>query len=343
MKRGLVTFDAGLDAAEPFTRRLNALQAKMVEEGVDVALIYGNVSRSSGMDYLTNFCLYWNEGVLVVPRDAAPVLIMKLSKRVQPWIKRTSVIDDIRSGPRLAHNIASYVLQRWLLADVSIGIVDEAWWPSLLLDELKSEMPSALYRGMPDTVRNLRLIPDAEEAALLRQAGRLLREALDAALQCGGDAMQVTEVAVRQARLRGFLDLDLRSRQISDGSEYVDAVGQYRYVWLRHCRPRGGKLARLANTLLDATLGKIKAGVSERDLARLVRESIAGTHRYTFSCINQPDIETWGEMRDESASERPLAVGEAVALVLTLFHGNEVIHAAETVLVGPDSVERLTA
>jgi hypothetical protein len=343
MKRGLVSFDLDRDALRQCESRLDALRARMTEEGVDVALIYGNVSQSSGMDYLTNFCLYWNESVLVVPRDAAPVLVMKLSKRVQPWIRRTTVIDDIRSGQRMAHNVATYVRGRWPLADATIGIVDGEWWPAALRDELKNEMPSATYQDLSGAVRRLRIVPDAAETALLREAGSLLRDAMAEASRQHESPMQAIEIAVREARLRGFLDFDVRSRLLEDGSEYIDAVAQYRYVWLRLCRPRGGSLAKLANALLDSTLGKTRAGVAERDLAQLVKERVGGMYRHEFSCTSQPDIETWGNFRGEDDAARPLAEGEAVSLSLTLFAGNEVIHAAETVLVGRDSVERLTA
>ncbi|HWK54109.1 MAG TPA: aminopeptidase P family N-terminal domain-containing protein [Hyphomicrobiales bacterium] len=343
MKRGLVTLDDAESAASVFMQRLDRFRDGLRAAKLDVALIYGDVSRSAGMDYLTNFCLYWNESVLVVPVHGAPALIMKLSKRVQPWIRNTTVLDDIHSGQNLVQNIAVHLRERWLGGDMHVAINDMAWWPAEVLDGLRAMLPRATFVDTPGAIAALREIPDDAERALLRRAGSLLGEALACAWTEGATPEQWTEIAVREARLRGFLDFHMHCRKLHDGSAYIDAVAQYRYVWLRLCRPRGGATAVLTNTLMTQLLAAVQPGVTEQGLALQVADWMYVGYRHAFSCIRQTEIETGGDYRQEGDATRPLREGEVVSLKLSLFRDGEEVHAAETVIVTNTGVDSLVA
>ena len=67
MKRGLVATEVPETTRAACAARVQRLRARLREAGCDAALIYGDVSRSDDIYYLANLCLYWNEGVLVVP------------------------------------------------------------------------------------------------------------------------------------------------------------------------------------------------------------------------------------------------------------------------------------
>ena len=49
----------------------------------------------------SGFVPYWSEGVLVVPRDSAPYLVVALSFRVKSWIERVSRVGDVLHTPRI--------------------------------------------------------------------------------------------------------------------------------------------------------------------------------------------------------------------------------------------------
>lgn len=83
MKRGLVVLDHDELPEEEWRRRIDRTRAVLREQGVDLALVYGDVFRSDDIAYLTNLCIYWNEGMLAVPADGEPALLTKLSPRVQ--------------------------------------------------------------------------------------------------------------------------------------------------------------------------------------------------------------------------------------------------------------------
>jgi hypothetical protein len=342
MKRGLVApAHAGAEAAV-FSRRLEALRRGAEDAGMQAALVYADVSRSSGIDYLTHFCLYWNEAVLAVPLEGLPALVTKLSKRVQPWIRRTSVLEDVRSGPRLAANVAAFVEERLGTRAARIGIVDLDWWPNAVVTDLEAAMPQADLEDLPGAVRNLRLIPDAEEASLLREAGNRLEAAADAAWSSGGSLAERGETAVRMARLAGFLDVDVDSGKLGDGTEYIDVVGQYRYVWVRRCRTGRGPAGRLLDETLRAVLGELRAGASENMLAAHADRHVGGRYRHIFSCLSHADIESGGSFRRLEEPARPFHAGEVVSAVLTIYDGGALARAAETVVVGRDGAEPLT-
>ena len=75
MKRGLVVRDAEEIADSEWAARVGALQSELAAAGVDIALIYNDVSRGDDIGYLTNLCIYWNEGVLAVPATGEPAML----------------------------------------------------------------------------------------------------------------------------------------------------------------------------------------------------------------------------------------------------------------------------
>lgn len=341
MKRGLVKLDPAETPPSVYLARLEALRSRLREEDSRVGLIYANVAEANGIDFLTNFCLYWNEAVLAVPVEGAPALIMKLSKRVQPWIKRTSVLDDIRSGPHLAQNVAAFIEERLGTGALRVAVNDMDWWPNSLIASLQLAMPSAVLHDLPAAINNLRLSPDKEELALTRETGKLLDAAIDAAWQGSGVAER-TEIAVREARLAGFLDVDVVCRRLGDGTECIDAVGQFRYVWVRLCRARNGAMGRFVEAGLRDIVGRIRPGVTAEALAEGVRQRVEGRYSYTFSCLAQTDIETRGGSEQRAAPSGALREGEVVSPILTIYEGDDMACAAETVIVRQDEAQVLT-
>src|SRR5579885_1614865 len=81
MRRGLIARspvelpDAVLDA------RLARVRAAMTSEKLDALLIYSNIARTAGVSWLSGFLPYWSEALLVLPRAAAPYLVVALSFR----------------------------------------------------------------------------------------------------------------------------------------------------------------------------------------------------------------------------------------------------------------------
>jgi Creatinase/Prolidase N-terminal domain len=335
MKRGLAVLDPAETSPETFAARLEAVRRRAEDSAAAVVLIYGDVSRSGDIHYLTNLCLYWNEAVLAIPVAGKPALVTKLSKRVQPWMRRTTILEDIRSGPRLAESIGKLLDERAGRRTGRIALVDMQWWPSELVAELRSALPEAELEDLGAIVRDGRLLPAAEELSLLRRGAQLLDRAMGEAWARSGDAHERTSVAVRNIRRAGFQDAVVRCGKLADGSEFADAVGQYHYVWLRESSPRGGPAAKVATGALDAALGAARPGATEARLSRLVADRLGGRFSPEFSCMPHPDIETRGLFRTRADAERPLENGEIVCLTLSVAGEAGVLAAAKTAEITP--------
>lgn len=333
MKRGLVVLNDEETSRAAFAARIDGVRKSLKDSGARLALIYGDVSRSGDINYLTNLCLYWNEAVLAVPAEGAPALITKLSKRVQPWMLQTSILEDIRSGPRLAENIGKFLDERGGGRTGNIAVLDMSWWPNNLVEQLRKTVPEAELRDLPGAVRARRLVPSAEEQRFLALGCSLLDEALTMAWAEGRDPHERTSIAVRSIRRAGFQDATVTCGRLPDGSEYADAIGQFRYVWLRQSRPRGGETAQAAQALLRAALLAAKPGVTEARLVNLVAGQVDARYKATLSCIPHPDIETRGLFRSRADGERPLKNGEVVCIALSLANDGGVVTAAETVQI----------
>jgi hypothetical protein len=333
MKRGLVILDRTETPPDLFQDRLNSIRRQIKAQGADLAFMYADVSRSGDLNYLTNFCLYWNEAVLAVPVEGPPVLLMKLSKRVQPWIRRTSILEDIRSTQRLAEGISALVSEYVRGRPPVVALVDMQWWPNNLVAQLRSSLPQAVLHDLPRAVRDLRLVPSAEELRFLQQGAELLHGALLAAWAQEVDAHGRNSIAVRNLRLAGFLDATVTCGKLEDGSEFADAAGQYRHVWLRQSRPRGGPLAEAARRALGVVLSAARTGTTETDLRELATRAVGIRYKASFSCMPHTDIETQGAFRTSDDSRRPLKKDEIVCVALSLSSSAGFVTAAETVQV----------
>jgi Xaa-Pro aminopeptidase len=341
VKRGLAVLNREETSPADFTARVEALRGKLRDDGAAVGLIYGDVSRSGDLGYLTNLCLYWNEAILAVPVNGEPALITKLSKRIQPWMKRTTVLGDIRSGAKMAENVGKFLDDRFCARDQKISIVDMRWWPSELVDDLRHSLSTCTFNEMNGPVREQRLAPSNVELKLLQHAAALVDDSIEEAWSEGKDADGRTGSAVRSIRMAGFQDAQVTSRSLPDGSEYIDVIGQYRYVWVRTSSARGGAMADSANRALSAVMKQIKPHVTGEQLASVAAEAVNGKYEHVFSCIPHSDIETRGLFRMRDDAKRPLKRNEVIAINLSLANGEAVLCAAESLRVTQTGVELL--
>jgi hypothetical protein len=104
--------------------------------------------------------------------------------------------------------------------------------------------------------------------------------------------------AVRALRRSGFQEAAVACGEFGDGSEFIDAIGQYRDVWLRQSRPRGGPIAISAEAALRSALAAAKPGATEASLSRAAATQIGAGRSTTLSCFPHADLETRGLYRN---------------------------------------------
>lgn len=348
MKRGLVVLDPAEIPAAEWAGRVARLQERLQREGLQAALLYGDVYRSGDLSYLTNACIYWNEGLLVVPARGEPAFLAKLSARVHPWLRSTSTLTDLRSGGNLAQLVADYLAGHPAGA---VGLVELDWWPAALVTELAQRAPGWLWRDLGPAVRRARWQPSAAEVALLRRGASISAAAIKTALQPGLPAAECVGRAERAARGAGVEDLFAWSAQGPDGALSLDVVSEYRGYWTRAARlllPGGvapawsGKLAAAHR----AAAACLAAGVAPEQLQSAAAAHLAGlpvAGPWQVECLHHTDLETGGGYRYPAERDLPLPDGAVVSLSVSLrFDQGQRVVVADTYLVGGTGAECLT-
>jgi Xaa-Pro aminopeptidase len=341
MKRGLVVFDHAEVSEAEWHARAQRVQGHVADAGVDIALVYNDVSRGDDIGYLTNLVIYWNEGVLAIPAQGELTLLTKLSMRVFPWMKRNSTLTDLRSGRTIGALVASYVEGR---AAGTIGLVDAELWPAAIVEEISHAVPGWTITPLGPIVRDQRRIPSPAEVALLREGADILRAALAAATAPGLDARE--RVAELEATARGGGFADILFRAADDGDLVtVEAAGEYRHGWLLIGRTFGDDVRQAALARAQAAALNILrsdapwADVERAALAAL--EDLPGDDFATIRWISQADFATGGEL--QPPPHQGPADGEVAALVIEIVtaSGDRSV-LTDTVLVTTTGADPLT-
>src|SRR5712672_2977572 len=157
MRRGLIARSKTELPDAVFDARLERLRAAMRE--LDALLVYTNNTRAAAVSWLTGFIPYWSEAMLVVPRNALPVLVVALTFRVKPWIERTSRVAEVINAPR-------------------VGIVDFDHLPLGIADDLGEAGPQLAMSDAGDLFAMVRAPADPAEIMLTARAASIATTAL---------------------------------------------------------------------------------------------------------------------------------------------------------------------
>ncbi|GHH87965.1 hypothetical protein GCM10018793_65810 [Streptomyces sulfonofaciens] len=346
MKRGLVVLDPAEVPVEEWGERVGGLQRRLAAEGVDLALVYGDVFSSDDIAYLTNLCIYWNEGVLAVPAEGEPVFLTKLSPRVHPWMRRVSTVSRIESGRQFGALAAKLAEGR---EAGTVGLVDAPLWPAPVVAELRAALPGWRFAELPGLVREQRAVPSAAELVLLEEAARVVGGAADEAVAGGLGGHERVATVERLVRGAGFLDVQVNTADAADGAQCVQVTGQYRTLWVHAARLAGGAGADWAAALQDALDRAVAAalpGATGADLGAAARPALERLPQGTDArarWTDQTDLASAGEYRP-ATDGTPLTAGSVVAVTVdALLPGGGYAALADTVLITPDGARRLTA
>ena len=176
MRRGLLAWDETEVPAAALDSRVARCQAAMADAGLDALLVYTNFPRPAAVSWLTHFVPYWSQGMLMVPAEGPPDLVVSLSKRVAGWIADTSHMGDIVSTPRIGAELAARLQHA-----ARIGVVERDRAPTGILEPLLAEHPKARLEDATELFRAVRHPADAAEIEVSRRAAALAHEAMTAA------------------------------------------------------------------------------------------------------------------------------------------------------------------
>jgi Xaa-Pro aminopeptidase len=266
MRRGLIARskselpDVVLDA------RLARLRAAMGAARLDALVVYTNNTRPAGVSWLTGFVPYWSEALLLVPRQADPVLVVALTYRVKSWIERTSRVADVIHTPRIG--LEATRLLAASKPDAAVGIVDFDHLSAGIFDDFREGGPRLALSDASELFAGARVPADPAEIALAAKAASIAHHALSQIGRDGGDFGKMIAAAEAAARELGAEEIylaaapdlarDPRLRRIEGAvapgrSFAVRASVAYKGSWVRLARTIGpGNSADAAAQLADA-------------------------------------------------------------------------------------------
>ncbi|WP_067936617.1 hypothetical protein [Alicyclobacillus kakegawensis] len=320
MKRGLVVYDPQDYGESELANRIRCLQESLRRNQVDVALVYGDVYHSGDISYLSNICIYWNEGILAIPHSGEPAFLTKLSRRVHPWMRKTSILSDMRSGPNLEDLVTDFLKQ--IGSSGVVGLVEMEWWPGTLVDNMKLQSSNWQFKNLGPLVRNWRKQPSQAELRLLKRGAEITTAAINEGLHPSLSNPQRVGNAERVARMAGVEDIYVFCREINSEANCIEVLTEFRGYWTGAARvidsgvpPTWMTLMEQAYDLAAKSLGQ---GVGVETLNKVV-SSIFGHHAiWHVDLIHHTDIETRGDYRLAGETDERLENGAVVLLRLEL-------------------------
>jgi hypothetical protein len=245
VKRGWIAWDQAELPPAVFQVRLDRVKKILAEKDLPGLVVYTDVWRSNHARYLVNFMPYWNRSLLVVPREGAPILICALSPRVYPWIRSTSILEDIRPGGDPVRVLLALCSEKkWN----RVGVLD--------LAQLPQGMYTAIRQG-PVAITDLparEVLPagaDEWELSMRRHAAKMARQIIseEMPVATGTSDYQFAGRLERAFRRAGAEDLLIlltngivapapaRGAALGDSFSVSVAI-EYRGHWIRLARPQ---------------------------------------------------------------------------------------------------------
>lgn len=341
MRRGLISWSEEELPRAVLDARVAALQAVMTREGYDAVVAYTTPARAAAVSWLAGFVPYWNQGLLVVPRQGQPVLVSALSNRVNGWMRRNAYVADVRNSPRIGSETGKLVAG-WS-GSARIGIVDLPHLPAVVVDDMAAE--GHTVSDASATFREVRVISDAADLALYEKAAGIAAAAFRAIDANVRDAGRMLARVDGEARRLGAeevypaLATDLsRSRALVriEGPAELGALWAlrlsvaYKGAWVRMTRTIARDEAHLA-AITAVEIGFRSMVGSLPDLSELER-SRAWLVEGTRTALPLEPLA--GSMFPEV---EPLQPGSVVTVGVTLDVDGIGILAAAPVLIGSPS------
>ncbi len=199
MRRGLISWSKDELPETLLDGRVAALQAAMAGAGLDAVVAYTTPARAAAVSWLAGFVPYWNQGLMVVPRQGRPILVSALSNRVNGWMRRNAHVADVMNSPRIGSEAGKFLAAH--AGKGTVGVVDLPHLPAAVIDDIAAEGhaiadASAVFRAV-------RVIADPADIALHERAAAIARSALAACDPRERDASRLVSRIDGEARRLG--------------------------------------------------------------------------------------------------------------------------------------------
>jgi len=221
MRRGLIAWSKSELPSAVFERRIARARHAMAAAGIDALVLYTNNSRTAGVSWFAGFIPYWSEGLLIIPRQGTPALVVGLSRRVQFWLEATSHVP-VHNAPRVGTEAGRIIAEG--APGAIVGIVDLNGLPTGVADDMTAAGGGLRLIDATQSVQQLRAAAEPSEIALATAAGRIARRALSLS---GADEQEIGPLlatAEREARSLGAEEIYLAAAPDLERSRHLRRI-----------------------------------------------------------------------------------------------------------------------
>lgn len=212
LNRGCSIWDQTRMPEEELRRRLKQVHAGMKERDCDLLLVYGDSWKFGHLAFVSHFIPKNRGAMAVIPLEGEPALVIQEPSRNNPFSRTLTWIQETRSVGKFVQGVGDAIKARGLKPKkVGLVAVEEQLnireWQDL--DKLFEGVQRINFN---EHLSSLRLVKSSVELSILKEAVRILEEALsefEKAATPGRKEYQVMAELERVARRQGVEDFRL--------------------------------------------------------------------------------------------------------------------------------------
>lgn len=197
---------------EEVNRRIDTLQLKMGQGGIDALVIYGNAFMPGHVTYLTNFVVFEprKAALLVLPAKGEMQIMIKVSSRDMAFI-RDYTFPQAFATDDLGASLAQYAREAHLACGNSVGTVGARLMPRFLYERMRTIFTDSSITDCDDLLIRMRRRKSDVEKAIMSEG---LQKAQQAFCQVrdetkGGQQRDFVARLDYQLRMAGCQDIDI--------------------------------------------------------------------------------------------------------------------------------------
>lgn len=250
---------------EEYDQRLERVRSELESAGFDALLVVGNGGEPASIQYLANYAPHFGTTLLLVPRDADPVVITDALLHGEPMHSMLwdVLFDDLRPAaarpdypPGTLTELTADALRELGLQGGRIGVASPATLSMQHADALRAELPDVTWLDGTLAVLRPRAVKSPAEIDYMRRACRITALGIQAALDTLFEDVSEREVA--NAAQAALFD------EGAEGLAFDTAVSSGPRAGLKHAAPTARLLRDGDLVFLDmgAQLGGYRADIS---------------------------------------------------------------------------------
>jgi Xaa-Pro aminopeptidase len=177
LKRGRDVWDPINLPQSEFQERTNNIKNIMLQNGIDVLLLYGNgIDQCNYPCYVSNYAPTMPGGVMAVlsPKHEGCIVLAEISSRDLPYAKQTTSTDEVRPCQNVVDECIRYLTGSNLIP-ATIGLAGlEAYMPYYQYRCIHNSLSACKLVNCEHILDRVMMLKSSRECDQIRRAGRII-------------------------------------------------------------------------------------------------------------------------------------------------------------------------